>query len=400
MDVRTPYPYSVTRNGISNDYKKLTASCTSEVVVLGAGISGALAAWYLHKAGIECMIVDKHMVGLGSTAASTSLIQYETDVPLIKLSRLYGEKKAIRSYELGIKALHHLEKICTCLGLADEFQLKSSLQFASFKKDIDLLKNEYRLRKQAGFDLEMLDRDDILKRYKLIAPSAILTHQAAQLDVYQLTSKMFSTLYKENVRVYTNTEIKIINWQKRNIELITENGLKIKTKYLVIATGYESGKYIRQNIEQLKFTYAFISTPILPDNLWENKNLIWETAKPYMYMRVTKENNILVGGKDSDYSDHQSLSGSLYKKGRALKQSFEKKFPGLKITPQQVWAGVFSSTKDGLPYIGSVPYLPKTYFALGFGGNGITFSEIAARQIVQMIKGKTLYDHLLFAFDR
>ena len=64
------------------------------------------------------------------------------------------------------------------------------------------------------------------------------------------------------------------------------------------------------------------------------------------------------------------------------------------------WAGAFGTTKDGLPYIGSVPERPNTYFALGFGGNGITFSVMTAEIITNMINKKNDPDASLFSFDR
>ena len=46
------------------------------------------------------------------------------------------------------------------------------------------------------------------------------------------------------------------------------------------------------------------------------------------------------------------------------------------------WSGTFGKTKDSLPYIGPYKKTPNTYYALGFGGNGITFSVIAAENFM------------------
>jgi glycine/D-amino acid oxidase-like deaminating enzyme len=72
----------------------------------------------------------------------------------------------------------------------------------------------------------------------------------------------------------------------------------------------------------------------------------------------------------------------------------------LKFKTDFGWAGAFASTKDGLPYIGSIPQRSNTYFALGFGGNGITFSVIAAQIICDLIKGKSNDDAAIFSFSR
>ena len=58
------------------------------------------------------------------------------------------------------------------------------------------------------------------------------------------------------------------------------------------------------------------------------------------------------------------------------------------------------STKDGLPYIGSLPGQRHTYFALGFGGNGITFSVIAGQIIAGLAGGKKDGIAGIFSFAR
>src|SRR5437763_1562512 len=100
MDLRSGYPYSLIRNGLVRDYPSLHDNISTDVVIIGAGISGALVAWHLTKAGIPCVVVDKRHVGMGSTAASTSLLQYEIDTPLVTLKKLVGVYNANRSYLL------------------------------------------------------------------------------------------------------------------------------------------------------------------------------------------------------------------------------------------------------------------------------------------------------------
>jgi len=64
------------------------------------------------------------------------------------------------------------------------------------------------------------------------------------------------------------------------------------------------------------------------------------------------------------------------------------------------WAGTFAETPDGLPYIGVHPGVPHILFALGYGGNGITFSVIAAEIIRDLVCEGHSRDAELFRFDR
>ena len=148
MNLRSPYPYWLLRHGIINSYPSLDADLKTEIVIMGAGISGALVANQLCKAGYRVMIVDRRHAGMGSTAASTSLLQYEIDKPLHQLINVAGEKNAVRSYILCRQAISDIKKICAQLKDPGLFSAKPSFQFASFKKDIIHLKKRIRVAKE------------------------------------------------------------------------------------------------------------------------------------------------------------------------------------------------------------------------------------------------------------
>src|SRR6266542_666465 len=100
MELVAGFPYSLIKNGLLYEYPKLLENAKCEVAIVGGGISGAFSAYCLTNAGIECLLVDGRTIGLGSTCASTSLLQYELDIPLHKLKKIVGNYRAVRSYQL------------------------------------------------------------------------------------------------------------------------------------------------------------------------------------------------------------------------------------------------------------------------------------------------------------
>lgn len=100
MELVAGYPYWLIKTGLPYQYPKLLENKKCEAVIIGGGISGALTAYHCTLAGIECMVVDGRTIGLGSTCASTSLLQYELDIQLHELKKLVGEHNAVRAYQL------------------------------------------------------------------------------------------------------------------------------------------------------------------------------------------------------------------------------------------------------------------------------------------------------------
>ncbi|RAV51266.1 FAD-binding oxidoreductase [Mucilaginibacter rubeus] len=337
---------------------------------------------------------------MGSTAASTAFLQYEIDTPLTTLKALVGEANAVTSYQLCRKAIYDIADLCKSLKPAFDFSLRPSLQYASFKTHTNSLNQEYNFRKKHGFEVQWLEADEIEQKFGFKASGAIFSTDGGEVDAYLLTHALLTNFGKAGHKIYSNTDIKTIEHHKQGITLQTANGSVIKAKKLIIACGYESLKYVPKKIAEINSTYALVSEPLPDIRFWYKNSLIWETAVPYMYFRAVGENRILVGGRD-DLFHHPHIPPSVIKrKANMLQQAFLKKMPHIPLKADFSWAGAFANTKDGLPYIGCIPERPDTYFALGFGGNGITFSVIAAEILHDLILEKKNEHVQLFSFNR
>ena len=93
--LRTGSPFWLTKSGLLATYPPLDRAERCDVVVIGAGVTGAIAALRLADAGCDVVVVDAHDAGAGSTAASTGLLMYETDTELAELEALVGVDRAV-----------------------------------------------------------------------------------------------------------------------------------------------------------------------------------------------------------------------------------------------------------------------------------------------------------------
>lgn len=400
MDLIGGYPFWLIKDGLPYNYPVLERSLTTDVVIIGGGISGALMGYYLSAAGVKCVIADARSIGLGSTCASTSLLQYEIDVPLHILKDKVGLQNAVTAYKLCEAAINKIAAIDKLIG-CNEFETKNSLYYAAYKKDTGYLEKEYSIRKENGFKVSYLDGQAIKNSFGFTAPAAILSATAAQINAYKFTHALHQHTIKKGVEVYDRTAVTKIEHFKRSVLLTTAGGYTIKAKTLVFANGYEAIKHIDKKIVELYGTYATISEQFNPSiNFWQDEALIWNTADPYLYMRTTKDRRIIIGGRDERFSGAIQRDKLIDNKSKLLVKDFKRLFAATPFKPEFAWAGTFATTKDGLPFIGTIPSRPNSYFSLGYGGNGITFSLIGAEIITGIITtGKNKYKDI-FSFNR
>src|SRR6187399_637686 len=137
MRLRTFEPFGLLKNGILYSYPSLQKNIDAEIAVIGGGITGALTSHALVEKGYKVVLIDKRDIGMGSTAATTSMLQYEIDVPLYQLAEMIGEEAAVACYRAGIAAIHNLKTLVDELNLDCGYQEKQSLYIAHNMRTTD-----------------------------------------------------------------------------------------------------------------------------------------------------------------------------------------------------------------------------------------------------------------------
>jgi glycine/D-amino acid oxidase-like deaminating enzyme len=325
-------------------------------------------------------------------------LQYELDTELGDLSRKIGEDAAARCYRLGLEALDDLAEVIGTLPLDCGFSRRASLYRASRKSHLRRLRAEFDLRVKHGFDVQWWDEARLAETC-FPAHGAIFSRGDGEVDAYRLAHALLARAHSRGVQVFDRTAVLKVQSSADELQIHADRGV-VRCREVVYCTGYESAEHLPKPRGKLRSTYAMVTEPVGEILGWPERCLVWETARPYTYLRTTPDGRILIGGEDTPFaSDHRQARLLARQTGR-LKKKLAALFPTLQLETAFAWAGVFGESDDGLPYIGSPPELPHAWFAMGYGGNGITFSEIAARVLTDLLLGRPNPDAHLFRFDR
>jgi glycine/D-amino acid oxidase-like deaminating enzyme len=400
VDLASGCPFWPLKDGLLNSFPSLTADVSCDVAVVGGGCTGALVAHELVKAGVDVVLLDRREIGTGSTGACTGILQYEIDTPLYKLIEKVGVETAQRSYALGLEAVDKLQMLSEKLGGDVGFARRPSLYLASRKSDVGGLREECAARRAMGLKVDLLSPKEVEAQVGFATPGALLSRDGGEIDAYRLTHALVRRAGEAGLRVFVRTAVDLIRHPRGGIELHTEHGHRIRAKKVVFATGYETQKYLKSSRVKLKTTYAVVSEPMPPVPGWNDHCLIWETARPYFYARTGPDGRILIGGADDTFTDPRRRTAALPRKTANLVRRFKMLFPRSDFRPAYQWAGIFGESDDGLPFIGDCTDVSNAYFAVGYGGNGITFSVIAADIIRDLYLGRPNPDARRFCFDR
>ncbi|UKB85155.1 FAD-binding oxidoreductase [Chryseobacterium sp. MEBOG06] len=401
MDLKSNEPFWLLKNGLMASYPSLKSDEKCDVLIVGGGITGSLVAHQMMEEGYNTILIDKRELCNGSTSATTSMLQYEIDVPLYELIDKIGEKGAVLSYKACSNAIDTIEKLSEKIRSKAGFKRKKSLYFASKKKDVEWLKKEYKARKENGFEVQWLESGKILEQFEFENTyGGILSKQGASIDAFQFAHELFMHNVKKGMKIFDKTEMVKVK-EHKGFNLVTvDSGFQIKAKKIIYCIGYESKNLLKENFVDLKSTYAVVSE--IDKNKFKNigSTLVWNTDDPYLYMRTTDDGRLLIGGGDEDFYDAQKRDALLDKKEKSILKTLRKIKPDYDFYTDFVWAGTFGETKDGLPYIGEHEKFKNSYFVLGFGGNGITFSVTGMEMASLFMKNKKHPLSRYFKFGR
>ncbi|RUM26322.1 FAD-binding oxidoreductase [Rhizobium vallis] len=387
------------KSGIRPAWRPIEQSFSTDVAVIGGGITGALVAEHLTARGFSVVVIDREEPGFGSTAASTAMLQWEIDSTLAELEDYYGFERAAGIYRRSGAAVAGLSKLIAANGIPCGFRPRNTLYLAANQEGARNMLEERQLRRRAGLPGVYLEHPDLFTQFELDRDGAIYSPGSAECDPLLLTWALIEMAVRRGARL-VSASVAALHSEGDRVTMETDGGHLIEAQHVVLATGYSMPGLDMPKLHRSSSSWALATVSQDPANFWRDRALIWEDNHPYLYMRTTADNRIVAGGEDDGTIDPQARNRKLPAKIVAIQEKMKRLWPKADTRVEHTWCGTFGETADGLPLIGPLPEMLHVFAAYGYGGNGITFSYLAAQMIGAMMAGMHRDWFEDFALDR
>ena len=260
--VRSSGPYWLSRNGMGDAAPALARSIECDIAVVGCGITGALITDSLVSTGQVVVMLDARDRALGSTAASTALLQYEIDTHLTDLARQIGAERATRAYRACAASFEMLERRFPELLPPADYRRRESLYLAADESAMPALRAELEARRRIGLACEWLEGDEPQRRFGCRRPGAILSALAAEIDPVRFTQALICGVERHGVRRFARSKVGSITEHGQGLRLAMESGHSVDAQHVIVAAGYESLDFLPRDVANIDNTYAVATQPL------------------------------------------------------------------------------------------------------------------------------------------
>jgi glycine/D-amino acid oxidase-like deaminating enzyme len=269
---------------------------------------------------------------------------------------------------------------------------------------VKALRKEFDARKAAGLPGRWLTAVALYRMTGIRAQAAIATSGNAQVNPVRACEEFLAAAARRGASVFERSRVRSVTVSRSRVEVRTDGGT-ISAARVVVATGYATPEF-RGLVGRFRMKDTYVLATRRLSRSRRRRLMAWDTDRPYHYLRWSGDGRLLVGGEDTRHRSPKGADRRLAAASGRLQAYLARIYPDLADeAAEYAWEGLFAQTPDGLPYVGEHSRYPRHLFALGYGGNGMAASFLAARMLVDLYQhgdkpAKKRGSANLFAFDR
>ncbi len=371
----------------SQRFPTLKGSTKSDIIVIGGGIVGVMAAYQLVRKGMSVVVLEKNHIGSGDTGFTTGFLTRVPETSLADTSSQYGKEFLKNVFTAGRTAQELIFETIKKYEIDCDF-MECSTYYGTYEKSAEAFQADWEAAREADEWVTQEAKSPFVEGMKF-------AHEG-KFHVRKFLFGLIAALkkeYGEKFRVFELSEAIDIDIGN-SVIVKTQEGM-VEANKIVTATGYPLSKFSElQGIVEPKITY--VNAAEYEQDAPLSEDLFWDNLDPYFYFRRINHNTIIIGGCDRKVSATQKDDVP----EKILETFTKEKLPGAHETNLH-WSGNIFMSEDGLPYGFEHPhYAGKVYTIAGLGGNGLVFGTLMGMVVTNLITGKNDAMNELFALKR
>lgn len=373
-----------------------------DVAIIGGGFTGLCCALFLAREhGIRASVLEANRIGWGCSGRNGGQGQLASG--RLKRSQWiarWGKDVALRLHDEvceGFEVFRALVSEIDC-----EPQPGGHLYIAHRRKKMEFLRAEARIWEDVfGYKTEILDRAEVHRRYVKDADAAGAMHEPTGICVHPLKLMYGYSRLARALGAKVHPASPVTGWKERGgAHYLDTPGGTVRAKAVAIATGGYTGQRLHPGLRSRVMpilSNSIVTRPMTPAEKqacnFLTTEAITDTRTLRFYYRKLPDDRVQIGSRSSITGADAANPKHL----RLLIGGLHRKFPPLRgIEIEHSWWGWVDVSHDMMPRITQPDARQNVYYALGYGGNGVSYSAQAGRRMAAQIAGRGRPDLPIF----
>jgi len=385
-------------------YPRHRKPLTTDVVIVGGGLTGCATAYAFAAAGINVVVLEADRIGRGSTSLAAGWISDDPGVPFAEAETLLGLRAARGGFQAWRRAAIEFSTLLRRLNIKCHLEPTTSLTIALTPEQDARLKKERKTRLDAGLEAPALGARVVSREVALNPSVALRGREGATFDPYRACVGLADAAAKRGATFFEKSPVRRITFNRKIADVHTAAG-KIRTRKVIVATGTPTMlfKSLRRHF-WFRTAYVALTDPIhakIRNQLGKRKTVVRDSADPYHVVRWLDDERLMVMGADTETPPERQKSKMIGPKTAQLMYELSVLYPEISgIQPEYGWSIDYAKTAEGLPYIGPHRNFPHHLFAFGDSSHSVTGSYLASRVLLRYFLDELDPSDKAFEFNR
>jgi glycine/D-amino acid oxidase-like deaminating enzyme len=377
---------------------------SSEVVIVGGGLTGCAAAYAFAAAGVQVTLVEAERIGRGGTSAVAGWISEDPGVGFVDVEKMIGVRAARHAFQAWRRAALDFSALLRRLEIACHLEPHNALTVAFTPEQVASLKREQKARLDAGLETPALTARAVNGEVALGAAFALRGRDGATLDPYRACLGLARAAAERGAQIFERSPMKRITFNRKTADVHTAGGI-IRTRRVVVATARPAGVF--QSLARhfwFRSRYLALTEPVparIRHQLGKRTTVVRDAVEPPHLVRWLDDERLLVAGADTESPPPRLKGKVIVQKTGQLMYELSVLYPDISgLQPAYGWGVDYARTAEGLPYIGPHRNFPHQLFAFGDSSDSVTGAYLASRILLRHHLKKLEPSDQAFEFTR
>jgi len=364
----------------------------TDVVIVGAGYTGLVAAHHLAHAGVACAILEANDAGWGASGRNGGMAVLRYKTPWSELAADIGHDRTRHLHGLLHDALGLLESAVLEYRIDCGFARCGHITAANGRSALATLEADVRWLSSEGGDRtpRILDAGETREATGTgCYIGGYLDPRAAGIHPLDYARGLAAGLAGKGVPMFVSTPVEALREEGQGVVLETPRAVVRAGQALIATNAYTDLVRFGTDLgaRVVPVSTSIVTTQPLADEVLSRVaprgHVVSDTRHLLNYFRAAPGNRLLYGGRGS-------LTGKESPEVYAgLERKLVQTFPALEGVPiDHRWTGKVAVTLDAFPHVGRVS--PRVAYAMGYGGRGVLLTNLLGKMLAQLALGETV----------